>query len=67
MTGMLSRVRVEELLDYATVYGQFDELTPNGTLADPPSLGSPMSEGRRGAIRAYRQVLGLSVVGGSET
>lgn len=55
---MISESRVREFLDYATVYGQFNELTPNGTPADPPKMGSPMSNMRRSAIMAYKQVLG---------
>lgn len=54
---MISESRVREFLDYATVYGQFDEMTPNGTLTDPPNLGSPMNNMRRSAILAYKRVL----------
>lgn len=55
---MISESRVREFLDYATCYEQFDELTPNGTLTDPPAMGSPMNNMRRSAIIAYKRVLG---------
>lgn len=60
MTKMLSQTRVEELLDYATVYGEFDETTPNGTQCEyGESFATPMNDQRRSAIVAYKQVLGL--------
>lgn len=54
---MISESRVREFLDYATCYGQFNELTPNGTLTDPPKMGSPMNNMRRSAIISYKRVL----------
>ena len=51
---MLSECRIEELLDYASAYGEFDENTPTGTKS---SISSPMDEERRGAIRVYKRVL----------
>lgn len=57
---MLSAVRVSELLDYATCYGEFDENTPSGTMSEyGPQMSSPMNDVRRGAILAYKVVLGM--------
>lgn len=55
-TAMLSRVRVSELLDYASVYGEFDENTPIGTRS---THGTILTEGQLHAIIAYRKVLCL--------
>lgn len=53
---MLSQTRIEELLDYASCYGEFDENTSNGTTS---SLSDqPMDDARRAAIVAYKTVLG---------
>ncbi len=54
---MLSESKIREFLDYADCYGQFDELTPNGTLTNPPKLGSPMNNMRRSAIISYKRML----------
>lgn len=54
----LSRTRISELLDYATVYGAVDENSPNGPI-DDPLAGEYMTDVRRGAIWAYKRVLGL--------
>lgn len=57
---MISECRVRELLDYATCYGEFNEDTPYGTqCAQGESFATPMSQGRRSAIIAYKKVLGL--------
>ena len=58
-TAMLSHDRVSELLDYASVYGEFDENTPIGTQS---SHGSILSEGQLHAIIAYKKVLCLMPV-----
>lgn len=55
-TAVLSRARISELLDYASVYEEFDETTPIGT---PSSHGTVLSEGQLGAIIAYKKVLCL--------
>ena len=44
----LSTSRVEELLDFVTVYGDWDENTPNGTTHD--SSGKPMCDVQRASI-----------------
>lgn len=54
--AMLSHARVSELLDYASVYGEFDENTPIGTRS---SHGTVLTEGQLRAIIAYRKVLCL--------
>ena len=56
LTVPLTHSRVSELLVYATVYGEFNEATPNGTTSD---IGGPMNDLQRGAIIAYKKVLGL--------
>ncbi len=53
---MLSETRIRELLDYASVYGEFDETTPIGTAS---SHNTALSEGQHHAIIAYKKVLGL--------
>lgn len=58
-TAMLSRGLVTVLLDYATVYGEFDENTPIGTRS---SHGSLLTEGQLHAIIAYKKVLCLMPV-----
>ncbi len=58
-TAMLSHARVSELLDYASVYGEFDENTPVGTRS---SHGTILTEGQLHAIIAYRKVLCLMPV-----
>lgn len=55
---MLSQSRIEELLDYATVYGDWDENTPNGEV-HPLSL-EPMNDSRRSAISTLKRVLELT-------
>lgn len=50
----VSTHRLRELLDYATVYGEFNEATPNGTTSD---LGEPMDDARRDAIRWIKELL----------
>jgi hypothetical protein len=57
LTAMLTQSRVEELLDYATVYGDWDETTPNGETHN--LSGEPMNDCRRTAIICYKKVLGL--------
>lgn len=57
---MLSKTRVEELLDYATVYGAWDENTPNGATTDLST--KPMCDERRGYIKAIKNVLGITAV-----
>lgn len=53
----MSITRISEMLDYATCYGEFDENTPNGTMA---SLSTePMNDYRRHAIILYKRVLGV--------
>lgn len=42
---MLSECRVKELLDYATNYGEYDQTNTTGE--------------QRGAIMAYKRVLGI--------
>ena len=54
--AMLSRTRIGELLDYASVYGEFDETTPVGTVS---THGTAFSEGQLHAIIAYKRVLGM--------
>lgn len=49
-----STTRISELLDYATIYGEFDENTPDGTTSD---LGSPMCPERREAMLTYKRLL----------
>lgn len=56
MSDMLSTTRIEELLDYATTYGEFDENTPIGTPSES-GLGTPMDETRRNAILVYKELL----------
>ena len=56
---MLSHARVSELLDYASVYGEFDEDTPIGTRS---THGSILTEGQLHAIIAYKKVLCLMPV-----
>lgn len=58
-TAMLSHARVSELLDYASVYGEFDENTPIGTRS---THGTVLTEGQLHAIIAYRKVLCLMPV-----
>ena len=53
--GMLTPTRVAELLDYATVYGEFDETTPIGANS---SHGTKLGYGQQHAIIAYKKVLG---------
>lgn len=55
-SAMLSPTRVAELLDYATVYGEFDETTPIGAIS---SHGTVLGFGQRHGIIAYKKVLGL--------
>ena len=55
-TAILSHTAIGELLEYASVYGEFDETTPVGT---PSSHGTVLSEGQLGAIIAYKKVLCL--------
>ena len=50
----LSDTYIRELLDFATVYGEFDENTPNGTTSD---LSTPMDDTKRDAIRVYKELL----------
>jgi hypothetical protein len=49
----VSDSRVEELLDFATVYSEFDENTPDGTESD---LGSPMNSHRREQILLLKEL-----------
>lgn len=53
---MLSETRIRELLDYASVYGEFDETTPIGTRSTHNTV---LTEGQRHAIISYKKVLGL--------
>lgn len=52
----LSRTRVSELLDYASVYGEFDETTPIGTVS---THDTAFSEAQLHAVIAYKRVLCL--------
>jgi len=57
---MLSAVRVSELLDYATCYGEFDLDTPNGTKSKyGDQMTNPMNDLRRLYIHTLKLVLGL--------
>ena len=53
---LLSYSRIRELLDYATVYGEFDENTPIGTRSTHDTV---LTEGQLHAIFAYKKVLGM--------
>lgn len=54
----LSVSRISELLDYATHYDDLDENTPSGMVQT--DLGPVlMTDHRRGAIVAYKKVLGV--------
>jgi hypothetical protein len=53
---MLSHTRVSELLDYASVYGEFSETTPLGTMS---THGTVLGRGQHHAIIAYKKVLCL--------
>lgn len=53
----MSLNRIAEMLDYATVYGEWDENTPNG--ATTGLAGEPMNDYRRNAIVLYKKVLGV--------
>lgn len=53
----MSLNRIAEMLDYATVYGEWDENTPNG--ATTGLAGEPMNDSRRTAIWVYKKVLGI--------
>lgn len=53
----MSLNRIAEMLDYATVYGEWDENTPNGAITG--LAGEPMNEYRRNAIIIYKKVLGV--------
>lgn len=55
----LSFVRMSELLDYATAYGEFDENTPSGTEAKDPRMSSPMNDMRRAAIWQLKRCMGI--------
>lgn len=56
---MLSENRVREMLDYATVYGEFDENTPNGTPCEyGEDFASTMNTVRRSAIVLLKKILG---------
>lgn len=56
-THPISTARICELLDYATVYGEWSEHTPNGTMT--ALAGGPMNDYQRAAILTYKKVLGL--------
>lgn len=52
--SMLPAFFVAELLDYATVYGEFDEATPIGAVS---THGTRLGFGQKHAIIAYKKVL----------
>lgn len=55
---MMTQTRVSEFHDYATCYGDHDENTPIGAFPKN-GLGGPLTHQQRGAMVAYKKVLGL--------
>ncbi len=53
---MISEAALQELLDFASVYGEFDETTPIGTISTHKTA---LTNEQRGAIIAYKKTLGL--------
>lgn len=54
---MMTRSRIEEMLDYVTLYGEWSEETPNGTVSK--ICDRPMDDIRRAVILTYKRVLGI--------